>query len=313
MDWRLKAGALFILSHLPRGAFLYRSLQRVSGSNRLDIHEQYARKSAFLQRAVQTGISVTDRSFFEIGTGWYPVFPVLLSLLGARRVVTADLNPWLTPTSLRETLTGFASIATRVATDFNLRPSDCREQLDGLIAMSNRLSVTAVLSEARIDYRMPLDATDTGFPAGEFDYVISTNVFEHVPKPLIQGILRESHRILRADGRHLHHVDVGDHFSLGSEITTVNFLKYSPSQWRFLGGVGLAYHNRLRCVDYLRLFEEGGFRVLRDIVRLDERALTALRVGSVRVHPDFARYSQEELAAAGIDLLACKAGAVARL
>ena len=43
------------------------------------------------------------------------------------------------------------------------------------------------------------DATRLPFPEGSFDVVIANDVLEHVPDP--EGLLRESHRVLRRGGR----------------------------------------------------------------------------------------------------------------
>ena len=308
MRWQVKAAILYTLSQLPAGTQIYRKLQDVTGSNRLDIHDQYGMKSAFLKRILQEGLPVRDREFFEIGTGWFPVFPMLLSLVGARRIVTVDLNPWLTADSLAQTLLGYASIAERVAADFQLSARECQDRLHALINLAKQPNATvdAVLREARIEYRMPLDATDTRLPAETFDYIVSSNVLEHIPGPVIAGIIAESQRILKPGGLHLHHVDPGDHYSLDGQITTVNFLNYSRHQWHCLGRTGLAYHNRLRCIDYVRLFQQGGFEIFREFTRIDERALAVLREGKLKVHPDFQGYTPEQLAGAGIDVFARK-------
>ena len=57
-------------------------------------------------------------------------FPILLHLLGANRVVTIDLNPWLTSASLSETLKGFESIIDLIATDFSPAGRDAERQAE---------------------------------------------------------------------------------------------------------------------------------------------------------------------------------------
>lgn len=93
-----------------------------------------------------------------------------------------------------------------------------------------------------------------------------------------------------------HHVNPGDHFASKDGVTTVNFLKYSPSAWYFIGGFGVAYHNRLRCVDYLRMVTDAGFEVVDSYTNTDPRAVAELEGGALRVHTDFDGYTCEQLA-----------------
>jgi hypothetical protein len=162
----------------------------------------------------------------------------------------------------------------------------------------------AVLEASRIEYRMPCDAATTMLPAGTVDYVFSANVLEHVPKPTIAAIFTEAHRLLRSGGLMYHHINPGDHFAQDTRITTANFLRYSSLTWYLLGGSGVAYHNRLRGADYIRMIEKANFKILEMYSNTDVRALNQLRSGSLAVHPDFENYTAEELACDIIGLFA---------
>ena len=151
---------------------------------------------------------------------------------------------------------------------------------------------------------MPCDACHTNLADASFNYVVSSNVLEHIPPDIIRGILKESRRILKPEGLHLHHINPGDHSAFDPHVTTVNFLRYSPRAWYLLGGSGIAYHNRLRCTDYIKLLEDGGFRVVHQIRAVDQKALELLRSGTMNVHKDFMGYSSEELACDLIDVFA---------
>src|SRR5262249_15755188 len=154
-----------------------------------------------------------------------------------------------------------------------------------------RATPAAVLKACRIDYRMPADAAATGLPAGTVDYVITANVLQHVPKPAVQGIFAEAHRLLPPDGGMYHHLHPRDRFAEDGRVTIVNFLKYSPWAWYYIGGSGVAYHNRLRGVDYVRLVEEAQFEITGQYSSTDARALERLTTGAQKVHPDFQGYT----------------------
>ena len=79
-----------------------------------------------------------------------------------------------------------------------------------------------------IEYIMSCDARNTKLPDASFDYVVSSNVLEHIPSDVIEGIVTESRRILKPGGVHVHHINPGDHSAFDPSVTTVNFLRYSP-------------------------------------------------------------------------------------
>jgi hypothetical protein len=98
--------------------------------------------------------------------------------------------------------------------------------------------------------------------------------------------------------------DAGSFDYVVSCVTTVNFLRYSPQAWHWIGGSGLAYHNRLRCVEYARMLETAGFTVTYVDTEVDPRGLEALEQRRVLPHPDFAGFTHEELSGNVIDVFA---------
>ena len=304
MRWEVKAAIQGVLSRLPGGYRLHRRLQRLTGTDRIDVADEYRRKAQFLRRLLDRGIALKGATVLEIGTGWHPYLPLVLHLMDAERTVTVDVNPWLTRETLAETVAAVDSRVNRLASDFGVDESEARRRLAALRQqLCSGAAPAEVLRAAGVDYRYPMDAGDTGLPAEGFDLVVSSNVFEHIPPGELRRIVTESRRLLRPGGVSAHHVHTGDHFSADERITSVNFLKYSPRAWRLIGS-GLAYHNRLRCRDYARLFEEHGFELLDVVLETDERALAALRSGDVRPHERFRGYTDQELAEFLVDVFA---------
>lgn len=297
MRWLLKAAALGGLSSLPYGRVIYRRLQDACGTARLNIEDHYGRKLDVVRRLRRAAPDLAACDVLEIGTGWYPVLSLLLSLAGTRQVATVDVNHWLTPKSLGETLRALRGIADQIARDLELSIVDVRAQIRSLAArVVAGQPVTSALAAARIRYEVPVDGCATGFPAGSFDFVLSTNLLEHVSPAALRRLHAEQHRLLRSHGLGIHRVNPGDHFAaVDPRITTINFLRYSPRAWYWLGGSGLAYHNRLRCCDHAELLREASFAIDVYEPHLDRRALEALAAGQVRPHSDFAGYSAEQL------------------
>jgi hypothetical protein len=304
MRWQAKAAVQAILSRLPVGHRLHRRLQDVSGTATFRAEREYRRKADLLGRMRDQGLPIEGRTFMEVGTGWHPVLPLLLVLLGADRVVTTDVNPWLTPRSLRETLTGLDEMADALEADFGVPADRSRAELRRVagVAGEHPAEVDAPLRAAGVQYVLLANgalATD-----GRFDYVVSTNVLSHIPPPVLEDMAGSWRGLLKPGGWAVHHLSPGDHFASDPRITTANFLKFSPRAWRYIGGSGIAYHNRLRCVDFSRLLERHGFEIAYDERTVDEQALAALRSGELTPHETFAGYLPEELAAYMSDVFA---------
>jgi SAM-dependent methyltransferase len=295
MNWKLKAHTLAVLSRLPGGKGMYHRLQTLAGTNRLDASGAIDRALDIVELIKQAGGDVQDATCMEIGTGWRPFIPFVLSLLGARRVITLDVNPWLNKRYAFETFQALGKHLESVADRTGAVLDSLHQRYLGSAPSEHTLD--ALLAGLRVEYVYPGDATDTGIPDGTVDLVVSSNVLEHIAVETLRRIQDESYRILKPGGLAVHRFGPADHFALvDPSITRANFLQFSARQWKWYGGSGLAYHNRLRCVQYDRLFSEAGFDTVTRRVYTDERSIQAIQTGRLHVHPEFAGFTPQELA-----------------
>ena len=296
MNWKLKAHALAILSRIPAGRSLYHALQKWAGTNRLDADRDLARAFELVELVRQAGGRIAGATCLEIGTGWRPFVPFVLALGGARQVTTLDINPWLTLGYAVETWQALEQFLDVVAARLGLPETEVRDRYRRAVCHQPK-SLSQLLAPLKIDYIYPGDARDTGLESISVDLVLSSNVLEHIPPEIQAEIHRESFRVLRPGGLSVHRFNPQDHYStVDPAITHANFLQYSPGDWNWYGGSGLAYHNRLRSRDYRNLFERTGFEIAVCRERVDERSLKAIRSGQLPIHRDFHRHTLEELA-----------------
>ncbi|MFN8570899.1 MAG: class I SAM-dependent methyltransferase [Gemmatimonadaceae bacterium] len=303
MRWQLEAALKQGLSRVPRGPMLYRWLQRRGGRlATVDVSDYWPERGRVLALAEANGISPYGARILEIGTGWHPVLAIVAALRGAQQVTTIDLNPWLD----RETLRAAAAAALEIVTtadDVDARRTALVRQLAN--EQSSAAAVSSALRSLDIEYLAPSDATALPHEAESFDLVVHSDVFEHVPPHVIPQILRECRRVLRPGGLHVARICPGDHFAdRDRRITTAHHLRFSERSWRWIGGSGLAYHNRIRGGDHVRSFADAGYRVVEVHRRIDERARDALAGGTERPHARFAGYDLEDLATTSLHLVA---------
>ena len=296
MKWKMKAHTLAVLSRVPGGKRLYHSAQRWAGSNQLPADEGLSRSLEIVELIREAGKDPSGGTYLEIGTGWHPFLPFLLHLVGAERIITVDVNPWLSEAYAFETARAIGTQLGRVAHQLGLDPERIESRYRA--AISNGNSLAELLGGFGVEYRCPADARTTGLPDGSVDFVCSSNVLEHISPDVLSDIHGESRRVLKTGGLAVHRFNPQDHYCRGDRsITGVNFLQYSPREWYWYGGSGLSYHNRLRCVEHRSLLGRAGFEIAVDRVRVDKRAQALIESKTIPIHEDFQRFTPSELAA----------------
>ena len=86
--------AVFFRSEQGRHLDLH-TLQRLLRTDRVAPGEYIDRAIEIIDMIREGGGDPDGSTFLEIGTGWKPYLPFVLSLAGARRVITLDVNRWL--------------------------------------------------------------------------------------------------------------------------------------------------------------------------------------------------------------------------
>ncbi|MEO6776390.1 MAG: methyltransferase domain-containing protein [Kofleriaceae bacterium] len=305
MDWRVKGVIQKVLGGVRGGDKLHFLLQRRAGALRhfereCDIKVDDWRLMMGHLRA--SNLQVMGASFFEIGTGWYPAFPLLLYLAGAARIDTVDLTAHLRGelvVACVERLGEHLPLIDRLAgSDPTMLVTRHTELLHALY----RGDSLAEATHGVIAYRAPCDASATGLPDAMFDCVFSNSVLEHIPRDGIAACFIEARRILKPEGIVFHSVNCGDHYAYADRtIDQLHYLKYSEAAWghwnnRFL------YQNRLRAMDFTRLAAAAGFELEIDTSRPHPDRLRQL--DAIDVDPMFAHYSREQLAITSVDFVA---------
>ncbi len=302
MNWRLKGVIQKVLDNLPAGQQLNTLLQQRGGESarraEMDskivddwlIHVDYLR---------DLGCPLADRVYLEIGTGWYPMLPTCLSLVGAARCMTFDLVKLL-DFGLTQKMTGriekhLGVIAQRTG----IAESALRERL---AAVSDAPTIDEFLRRARIDYHAPADASATGLAAQSVDIVFSNSVLEHVTVKALGELMRETRRVLKPGGLAIHSVNCGDHYAyFDRSITQINYLRYTSAQWRRWNN-DLQYQNRLRADDFIASAKEAGLVVILNEQRPRQELLAT--IGSTPIAPEFRHYSPEQLCTTSVTFAA---------
>jgi SAM-dependent methyltransferase len=157
-----------------------------------------------------------------------------------------------------------------------------------------------VFNPARVEYLYPRQSYDIRLPDGSIDYAFSHSVFEHISDPA--KTVAAIAKVLRRGGLTAHHFDLRDHRDFSKPL---EFLKVDAAAWaaQFDGGNAHYFINRQRLSDFVRLFKESGFRIVSVKPTQTFAVSEEMRRG---FHPDFHRYSLEDLAVVSALIVAQK-------
>lgn len=292
MGWKTKSRIQNAIDRLPSGLGnkAYYMMQRRFGRLRhVDPVSMLVAGVEVCKRIAAHGGRTDGATFFEVGTGWRLNMPIAFWLLGAGRVITVDLNPYLRPELVAQDIEYIRGNAAMVRGLFEELPLD-RERFDRLLELGSApWEIGQLLELCRIEYIAPGDAASLDLPAGSIDVHTSYNVVEHVPPAELRRILVEGNRLMRDGGLFVHRVDYSDHFAHTDEsISFINFLQYSDRQWAKLAGNRRMYANRLRVDDVEKLYRDCGHAIVSIESTVDPRSRSELDDPAFRLDGRFA-------------------------
>jgi SAM-dependent methyltransferase len=231
-------------------------------------------------------------AILEIGTGWEPLIPLVYRLAGARIVYLTDSTNLICEESLNATLEFLSKSRDEICPVLDISGLEFDDLLAGAHSGDG---LELRLKTLKIPYLAPCDCRSLNLGDGSLDIISSRAVLEHIPETIIREIFRESKRLLKRGGVMCHIVDNSDHWEhVDKTISRVNFLQHSERVMRFTCRNPFNYQNRLRHQDYLSLFEEEGFRIVREEREIDPEAIKLLPKMKLAAH--FKERPHEDLA-----------------
>lgn len=307
MHWRVKGVMQRMLATLPMGQELHYQLQRRFGGLR-QFDREFDIKvedwQIMLARLHESGFSISGKWLFEIGSGWYPTFPLACYLAGAARVTTVDLNRHQKADLLMACAERLQQVVPLIAKAAGTDEDAVRARHARMLARLRDSSDLAAATDGVVEYLAPADASRTGLPPNCVDCIFSNSVLEHVPEGAIDSIYREAQRMLVPGGIMFHSVNCGDHYAyVDRSINQLHYLRYSDAQWAFWNNAFL-YQNRLRAHVFVELAERCGFEILLDTAKAAPLRLEQL--AATPVHAQFAAIEPERLCITSVDLIARK-------
>ncbi len=283
MNWKLKALIQNSVSLFPDPVAqpLYYFIQKKFGVfGNPDFSGRYRLAAKFGAWAREYRDGLQGKTVLEVGTGRTLDLPIALWLMGADKIMTVDLNTYLRPELVPQSIAWLLENKEEYMGIFSAGADEkvLGERFEILSSLGEDLG--DIMSQLNIEYLSPADATCLDLDDDSIDYHVSLNVLEHIPESVIRGILCEAKRLLKPNGAMIHFIDPSDHFAHSDDsISAVNFLKFSELQWKLIGGNRFMYHNRMRAQDYSGLFQNIGLETVKEDEVKDPRSLEQLQNG----------------------------------
>jgi hypothetical protein len=303
MNWKLKARVQNFVALIPSrlSYATYYWLQRhFGGLRQVDPRRRLAAGIEIWRRIQRTGHSARGKVLFEVGTGHIPLVPLAYWLMGAEKTITIDLNPYLKADLVEESVAYITRHSDEILTMFGSLSDTERFKQLVTYGRGSRFNLSDFLAMCSIEYIAPGDAASTTLDDQSVDFHTSTMVFEHIPLPQLEDILREGHRIIRPSGLFAHYIDYSDHFAhTDRSISAINFLQYSDAEWSSYADNRYMYMNRLRHDDFLGLFASLGHTLLQAEEEVDSSVRELLASGRLPVAARFASKPTDILSVIG--------------
>ena len=310
MYWKFKAifqNAVSLLPSTASYATYYWIQRHFGGFRQINYMNKLLAGIETWKKIREMGCEPSEKIFLEIGTGRMPLVPLAYWLMGAKKIITIDLNPYLKGELIRESLIYISEHKEEIHDVFGSLLE--KERLEHLLAFSRNpnFSTREFLDLCQTVYFAPGNAASTGLASLSIDFYTSYTVFEHIMPKVLKQILEEGNRLVRSNGMFIHKIDYSDHFAHSDEkISAINFLKYSDDDWNRYAGNRYAYTNRLRHDDYISLFQSVGHRVLVAEPCIDRRSQKILRSGIFQLNERFNTKSEEILSVSDAWIVAIK-------
>jgi len=273
MNWKKLLVKKALIGRLPFADNLRDFKRKISGyppnTQNMELTiKNYERIKAALEKS---GSRIEGSTILEIGSGWFPVIPILLARDGAKKVCMSDLNVHMDDITFRETVRYLKSYF----------PND--DYIQKIISFSS----------LPIDYLAPFNSSEISNKS--IDIVMSNNVLEHIPRGDIYNLFSSLRSKVSDCCIMVHVIDHSDHFEHHDKsISKIEFLTWSEEKHALINYLIKDGENRMRHHEYPQVFIDSGFEVIDEEAILDEKTMEAVETLDL-VYP-YSKMSPEQLA-----------------
>lgn len=297
LKWVAKAVVQKIISYFPQKEKVNYFFQKhiTKAVHLTDEHLffklNHAKDHLYFFEKYATGIK--DKEVLELGSGWYPIIPICFYLNNVKKIISIDIQSWMTKETQLITIKKLKSLNDTGELQKFL-PNINHERWEKLEAIYNspdeytKEDINKILNLELIIK----DARKTELDSNCIDFICSNNTFEHIDKKILVDIIKEFKRVLKNEGVMSHFIDMSDHFAhFDKKINIYNFLKFSNKKWNIIDN-SIQPQNRLRYRDYTKIYSDLNIPITQEKIETGDVEL----LKKMKISTQFKDYSIEELA-----------------
>ncbi len=275
---------------VPFGAVINYHFQKRFGRLRsIDIQQIIKEiKQLYIQPILLKYKTISNLKIVELGTGWYPVMPTLLSLLG-NECTSFDIRRCVNKAR-------YGYVLKRIFEQIKNFQDMPDLPLDAV-----RKNYESSIKTDGFDwaYYAPSDTTALPLAENSHDVVVTRLVLQHIPLDILPKVIKETWRILKPGGIAIHRINLHDEYAQDDrDVTAINCLKYPSRIWNNFINNRIKHVNQERYPYYLNLFQEAGFKILEQRTKIDKKAFELL--STINIAKEFRKYTSEELVTTGL-------------
>jgi hypothetical protein len=293
MKWQLKALVQKGIAYLPFGHRVNYLFQRwITVGPKLPRAFVLDRVNHALTHLLHlkenSSIAMQHVSVLEIGTGWYPIVPLVYMLSGLKQIYTCDIRVLFSSTSIDQSILAILELDREGDLKTHIPTLEC-DRIELLYLALKQKDAFSKLRTLQISFERTDYHLDT-YVDGRFQLITSNNTLQLVQAEKLPLWYSNMHRIAAKDAILSLAIDYTDEFAHSDHsISQFNFLSFSSVAWSFWTNK-LSAPNRLRHKDFKELLETK-FKLLQEKL---EHAPPS-EVDNLKIHPVFKAYHMSEI------------------
>jgi SAM-dependent methyltransferase len=144
---------------------------------------------------------------------------------------------------------------------------------------------------AKLSWKYVLNESGTmeDLPENSFDFVVSSDVLEHIDRAILPSFIEKMFRLMRPGAYSYHSIGLRDHLSnYDPKAPAKCYYRMDGATWDRWVNSKVQYINRVQRPEWLALFRQSGFECISEEAEYEHHGIT-------KVHPSYSHLTQLEL------------------
>ncbi|MBY0482944.1 class I SAM-dependent methyltransferase [Nitrosomonas sp.] len=203
----------------------------------------------------------------EVGTGWLHWEAIVIRLCFDVRSVLCDVWDNRQLTALKDYIAQLEGMLDELNGD--------DAQLDGARRLISQIKAVQSFDELYrlLDFIYVIDKSGelASFEQEAFDFVVSSDVLEHVHKDSAFSLVKGFAKVLKPGGYSMHKNDMNDHlYYYSNTVSPKQYMHYSDRIWKRYFENDVQYINRIQLPEWRAMFHDAGLELVHEETRLED-------------------------------------------